>query len=414
MKNIKTLILLIASGIYVSGCMKDLKNDDFSDDAISSTITLTVKMPTGYNYPTEGLPVYFVDPSSGLKFCDTTDAAGVATIRVPHGAYVATTETKHSASGGIVYIFNGTSEKIRVTPKDPKNVSSTLNLNVSKAGQIVIKEFYYGGCMNPATGKSYSNDKYFILYNNSGEVAYLDSLCLGVVDPYNAPTSGKVSNWVKPGTTELRDSVPVTTMAWMFPGTGTSHPLQPGEQVVVSLNAIDHTTACATSVNLGKPGYWAAYDPVLTTLQTTPNAGVNLLVGYWKVGTSKAWTISALSPAIILYTMGGKTPERFVADTYTWNPGYATNRNFDCLMVDKNLVIDGLECFRESTDSKRLRPEIDNGYTKTDGSGQGQSVHRKIDAQATIAAGGRIVYMDTNNSSNDFEKRATASLVGVN
>lgn len=414
MKNIKPLILLIASGIYVSGCMKDLKNDDFSDNAISSTITLTVKMPKGYNYPTEGLPVYFVDPSSGLQFCDTTDASGVATIRVPHGAYVATTETKHSASGGIVYIFNGTSEKIRVTPKDPANISSTINLNVSKAGQIVIKELYYGGCMNPATGKSYSNDKYFILYNNSGEVAYLDSLCLGVVDPYNAPSSGKVSNWVKPNTTELRDSVPVTTMAWMFPGTGTSYPLQPGEQVVVSLNAIDHTASCATSVNLGKPGYWATYDPLLTSLHSTPNAGVNLMIGYWKMGTAKAWTVSALSPAVILYTMGGKTPEQFVADTYTWNPGYATNRNFDCLMVDKNLVIDGVECFRETTDSKRLRPEIDNGYAKTDGSGQGQSVHRKIDAQATIAAGGRIVYMDTNNSSNDFEKRATASLVGVN
>ena len=79
-------------------------------------------------------------------------------------------------------------------------------------------------------------------------------------------------------------------------------------------------------------------------------------------------------------------------------------------MVDKNSVLDGIECFRDVTDSKRLRPEIDNGFTKTNGSGTGETVHRKIDAVATAAAGGRIVYMDTNNSSNDFEVKTKASL----
>lgn len=414
MKNIKFLFLLIASVVYLSGCMKDLKTDEFTDDAISSVITVTVNMPEGYNYTTEGLPVYFVDPSSGLEFCDTTNASGVATIRVPHGAYIATTETKHSAAGGVVYIFNGVSEKIRVAPNDPKNASSKIDLNVSKAGQIVLKELYYGGCTNPATSKSYSKDQYFILYNNSGEVAYLDSLCLAVVDPYNAPSSGKTTNWVKPNSTEIRDSIPVSGFGWMFPGTGNQHPLQPGEQVVISLNAINHVPITSTSVNLGIQGYWAAYDPLLTKGQSTPNAGVNLMTGFWKVGTATSWVVSTLSPAVFLYSMGGKTPTQFITDTYTWNPGYATNRNFDCLMVDKNLIIDGVECFRNVTDSKRLRPEVDNGFAMVDGGGQGQSVHRRVDAQATAAAGGRIVYMDTNNSSNDFEKRTTASLVGVN
>jgi len=79
-------------------------------------------------------------------------------------------------------------------------------------------------------------------------------------------------------------------------------------------------------------------------------------------------------------------------------------------MVDKNLVLDGVECFKNITDTKRIRPEVDNGFAITDGSGQGQSIHRKVDPIATAAAGGRIVYMDTNNSSVDFEKRAKASL----
>jgi hypothetical protein len=408
MRNINILFLLIASSGFW-GCMKDLKTDEFSDDAISSTISITVTMPQGYDYSTAGLTIILTDPSTGLVFSGLTNQSGTATIRVAHGSYIATTETKHS-TGKVIYIFNGTSEKIRVTPSDPNEVSSAIALNVSKAGQIVIKELYYGGCMNPATGKSYSSDGYIILYNNSDQIAYLDSLCIGVADPGNAPTSGRISSWVKQGTTELRDSIPNSRMGWMFPGNGTDNPLQPGEEVVISLNGIDHTLTCPTSVNLGKAGYWALYDPIMTPKQSTPSPGVKLLQGFWKVGTSTAYSISVVSPAVFIYSLGGKSTAQFVTDTYTWNPSYPSTRNFDCLMVDKNLILDGIECFRSVTDSKRLRPEIDNGYTMTDGSGTGQSVHRRIDEVATLAAGGRIVYMDTNNSTNDFVMRPTASL----
>ncbi|MDP3451686.1 MAG: DUF4876 domain-containing protein [Bacteroidales bacterium] len=410
MKTIK-IFLLLALTFLISGCLKDLRIDEFSDDALSSTLIIKVQMPQGFSYSTQGLVIKLTDPATGLQFSGTTDAAGVANIKVAHGSYIATTEFKHTESGGVIYIFNGTTERLRVTPKDPETISANLPLNVSKTGQIVIKEFYYGGCQNPATGGSYANDKYIILYNNSGDIAYLDSLCIGVVDPYNAPTSGRLSNWVKPGTTELRDSVPNISFAWMFPGTGRDHPLMPGEEVVLATNAINHAASVSTSVNLGKPGYWALYDPILTTGQSVPNAGVNRMIGYWKMGTANQFVISALSPALFVYNMGGKSVEQFVLDTYTRNPGYATNRNFDVLMIDKELIVDGVECFRNVTDTKRLRPEIDNGFAMTDGSGQGQSVHRKVDEAATAAAGGRIVYMDSNNSSNDFEKRATASLL---
>ncbi len=410
MKTIK-IFLLLALTYTLSGCLKDLRIEEFSDDALSSTLTIKVLMPQGFSYSTKGLTIKLTDPSSGLQFTGTTDATGTAIIKVAHGSYIATTEFKQTESGGVIFIFNGTTERLRVTPLDPKTISANLNLNVSKTGQIVIKEFYYGGCLNPATGGSYANDKYIILYNNSGDIAYLDSLCVGVIDPYNAPTSGRLSNWVKPNTTELRDSVPNISFAFMFPGKGREYPLLPGEEVVLATNAINHAASVSTSINLGKPGYWAIYDPILTPGQSVPNAGVNRMVGFWKMGTTTQFVISALSPALFIYNMGGKTVQKFITDTYTRNPGYATNRNFDVLMVDKNLIIDGVECFRNITDTKRFRPEIDNGFAMTDGSGQGQSVHRKIDQAATAAAGGRIVYMDTNNSSNDFEKRATASLL---
>lgn len=409
MRNFKILLLLIAS-ITISGCMKEIKLSEFTDDATSSTINITLAMPAGYSFPVEGMEIKLADPATGLLFKGVANAAGKAEIRVAPGSYIATSEAKHAVPGGLIYIFNGTSERIRVTPADAKIVSAALSLNVSKTGQIVIKELYYGGAINSLTGKNYANDKYIILYNNSDQVAYLDSLCVGMADPFNAPSNGKNSVWVKTGTTELRDSVPNSSIGWMFPGTGTDNPLAPGEQAVVCTNGIDHTLTSPEAVDLSKTGYWAIYDPILTRGQSTPQPGVKLMQGFWKVGTATQYSLSMSSPAIFIYSLGGKSLAKFILDTYTWNPSKATNRNFDCLMVDKNAVLDGVECFREVTDSKRLRPEIDNGFIRTEGSGTGQSVHRKIDVAATAAAGGRIVYMDTNNSSNDFEVKSKPSL----
>lgn len=404
-----TIFFLLLLTLTLSGCLKDLKESDFSDENLSATINVEVKIPQGYNYSLEGLVVKLTDPSTGLLFQGVTNESGVATIKVAHGSYIATTEFKKTEAGGTILIFNGTTDQIRVTPVDAAVVNQDLPLNVSRSGQIIIKEFYYGGRVNPETGKKYSNDQYVILYNNSNDVAYLDSVCVGVADPWNALTDGRVSHWVKPNSNELRDSVPNIGIGWMFPGTGRDNPLQPGEEVVISLNAINHLESVPTSVNLGKPGYWALYDPILTSGQSVPEPGVNLLEGFWKVGQSKSYIVSQLSPALFIYNLGGKTTEQFVEDTYTWNP-YYSNRFFDVLMVDKNFVLDGVECFRNSTDTKRFRPEIDNGFVMIDASGQGQSAHRKVDEAATAAAG-RIVYMDTNNSSNDFEVRDVATLL---
>ena len=43
-----------------------------------------------------------------------------------------------------------------------------------------------GGCKKDPLEGTYQSDKYVILYNNSEKVAYLDNICFGTVDPYNA------------------------------------------------------------------------------------------------------------------------------------------------------------------------------------------------------------------------------------
>lgn len=382
-------------------CMDNLKSDEFSDSAISEEITVQVKMPEGYPYSVAGLKVTLNDNSAGLTYSGTTNGQGVTQIKVAPGFYTASTETSYRDSGGILYLFNGQYSGIEAL-KGSAQKDVEIMLVASKSSQIVIKEFYYGGCFNISTNKSYSNDQYITLYNNSNQPAYLDSLCIAVVSPFNAPTNGRLSDWVKPGTSELRDSIPATSMVWMFPGTGRDNILDPGKEVILAKNAINHSTSIPESVNLGKPGYWAIYDPIMTFGQSTPEAGVKLLQGIWKTGSANSFVISITSPGLFIFTLGEKSIEQFILDNFTYAPT-SQNLNMACLLVDKDLILDGVECFRNQTDTKRFMSEIDNGFAMTPGSGQGYSIVRKIDEEETAKAEGRIVYMDTNNSSNDFE-----------
>lgn len=408
---LKKIIYTVLTVCIVTSCLKEMKRGDFETEAISARIEVSVVMPQGHDTPVSGLEVYLGDLQTGLTYSAITNERGIATVDVAYGTYVATAETKIKTEFTTT-IYNGNTEQIRVTPKDPKIINTSIQLKYSKSGNILIKEFYYGGCWNEKTNSAYSaKDYYFTLYNNCDKTMYLDSICIGIINPLNAPTNGKVSDWVKPGTTELRDSIPCGMMVWMFKGDGTSLPLQPGEEAVCCLNAINHTVSVPASVNLGKPGYFALYDPVVTTQQSTPAAGVQTLELIWRAGSSRAFAISIFSPGLLIFTLGNKNIKNYVVDNHVVNPLSPANRNNDCLFVDKELVLDGVECFRNSSDTKRFRSEVDNGFAMTEGSGKGFSIIRKVDAQATVP-GKPVKYMDTNNSTNDFEVLEYATLTG--
>lgn len=407
MKRYLYSIIITSIILIFTSCLEDIRSDAFSDVELSQTITVIVKMPEGYNYSVEGLKVTLHDNSAGLYFDGTTDNKGVAEIKVAPGFYIASTKTSFVDQDGFITLFNGVSERIDVAANSN---SVEINLNASRSSPIIFKELYYSGCMSEETGRAYYDDKYIILYNNSDQPAYLDSLCLGVVSPYNAPTSGRLSDWVKPGTSELRDSIPAASMVWMFPGTGRDNVLEPGEEVVLALNAIDHSASVKASVNLGKPGYWAIYDPIMTPRQATPEAGVKTMDGIWKIGAASMFVVSQSSPGFFIFRLGGKSIDQYVLDNFSYNPN-STNINMACLLVDKELILDAVECFKSDTDSKRFRPELDNGYIIAT-AGEGKSVVRKVDVEATENAGGRIVYVDTNDSSNDFEISAQPTIKG--
>lgn len=348
-----------------------------------------------------GVNVVLEDMNLGNKYCCQTTADGKALFTVPTGLYRLSVSDLYGDE-----IFNGTMDKIAV------KAASSLNLPLvhSKAGHIIIKEIYCGGCMKTPEQGTYQVDQYIILHNNYPMTEYLDGLCFGTLCPYNSNSNNPFG--------EIPEQVPLIQAVWMFPGSGKDFPVEPGEDAVLCLRgAIDHSAQYPLSVNLNKPEYFVCYNPTyFTNTVYHPAPGNNISTDRWldvlvKTGQANAFTYSVNSPASVLF----RFPEDVDASRYVSAegsivqvPGSTADR---VLMVPPEWVIEAVEVFNgESTsNSKRLLPSLDAGYVTQSGTFLGHTLYRYTDEQLTEAMGYEVL-KDTNNSSADFYERETQSL----
>lgn len=375
-----------------------------------STLTVQLDYAAGYeSYLREGIPVRVEEIDRGGCYETRTDAAGLASVDLPDGNYRVTVSDR--ADG---WIFNGLADRVRLN----RPLRVEVPMTASKAGSLVIKEIYCGGCLcTPAEGR-YQSDKYFIIHNNDSECRYLDGLCFGVLDPYNAQATNV---WVKTdpvtGAALYPDFVPVAQAVWQFGGAGTDFPVEAGaDAVVCCAGAIDHAAQYPLSVDLNREEYFVCYNPTYFPNPVYhPVPGDRIRRDHWlevaiKIGQANAFTLSIFSPAVVLFRAEGASVREFLAreGSVMAKPGSSTDR---VVCVPAEWVIDGVEVFYggSSSNLKRLPPSIDAGYVVQSETYAGRSLHRRVDEAATAAAGYEVL-CDTNNASADFYERAKPSL----
>lgn len=269
-----------------------------------------------------------------------------------------------------------------------------LRLGFALSGGLIIREAYYAGSKT-LEGANYSRDQYIELYNNSDAVVYLDSLGVGALAPVNSTVTN--NPWAG------SDTLALFQMAWMIPGSGRDYPLAPGESAVLALNAVDHGPRCTSGLDLSK-AHFGFYDDALTH-EKHPDVPALLRIF---AGKGTAYAISVSSPALVIFRpmMGIRA---WIDDAATWQhyqPGSSAGLIY--IHIHKSWILDAVECAANANQTlKRVPGEHDASYTYLHlGRNRGNAVSRKI--KETLDDG-RIIYMDTNNSADDFDTDVPAN-----
>lgn len=384
MKKIHYLFSVCA--IILSSCAEDENG--------SCKVDIRLKSHDGYpKIPYEEIWVTLTSQSQGAIYKSRCTAEGIAHFEVENG-YYSVSAYYQSPSG---MIFSGRIESLPLLPeKSGTSETVELGLSRSEANALVIKEIYYGGCTG-SMGEGYQADQYVTLYNNSEETLYLDGLCIGVVDP---PT-GLESPWMK--YTDM-SKIPVNDLTWQFPGTGKDYPLAPGAETTIATNAVNHTGGeyqQANSVDLSGVD-WGFWDVSLSRQDIQPGVKPMKLIAKFNPNTF-LYTFPVIGPTLMVFGLQGVTAESYVADVANRESRpQANNQNKFYLMIPKEWVIDCVECVENvgKVTNKRVPAELNNTPVYIpEGVYSGKSLVRK----KRVDADGRIVYQDTNNSSEDFE-----------
>jgi hypothetical protein len=400
----------------------------------------------GKPFAVEGVTVTLTSATANLEA--KTDASGKVTFTVPVGNYTASASFK-KAEAGIQLNYNGTAAvNVVDLGKGSTFPAVPLALTASKSSQLIIKEVYNGGCLD-AAGKLYQYDKYIIVYNNSDTEVDASKMCFAMAQISNQTSTNKYV--ITDGVIEYETAgwVPASYGIWWFQD-GVSVKIAPYSQIVISINgAIDHTATYPNSVNLSNADY------VLYDLESGFNAAAhypapaasvptNHYMKTKEYGMGTAWVFPNKS-AVPMLIMPDQDIKAFVANPANFdNKGINNSSNY--AKVPISWVLDAMEIWSAADETKyfrRLPGVIDNGYVVMETSGTGHSWYRNvdkaateaiegnagklvynyagaanadatdpsgIDAEASIAAGAKIVYADSNNTAKDFHFRNVPSL----
>ena len=394
------IIGIAAALLLLGGCMRF--GEPYPTESLSCLLVKAI-YPDGFQ-PGGAASVTIENVLGGVGYELSMGKEASTTVLLPDGIYRVSVSYREGMD-----VFNGNRDHVVINGKD---LELEVPLLHAKAGALVIKEIYCGGCAKTPAEGTYQSDQYVIVHNNSPVVSYLDGLCMGSIAPYNSNANNP---WLNEDGS-LPAFLPLNDAIVMVPGDGDDFPLQPGEDAVIALRgAIDHSAQYPLSVNLNNPDYFVCYNTTYFPNQTYHPAPGNLiredhyLEVVIKTGQSNAYTLSLNSPAFVIFRSEGVDIHDYVQQegVVRQTPGSTIYVS----TIPYEWVIDGVEVFNGSSSNnrKRLPASLDAGYVSLSETFKAHSLMRRTDDQAT-AKNGYEVLLDSNNSNVDLYERETQSL----
>ena len=374
------------------------------DDKVKITeFTLTLTEPEDLNVTSiSDLHVTFKNVNTGKQTTNTmTGTTGKITLN--EGLYNITVEGKMN------YIVDEKTVEGQVKGyKESVNLVGTtsadnikLFLFNSKA-DFVIEEVYFAGSTTPE-GKQYLADQYIKIYNNSDSVLYADGL---VILESAFKTSQKYDY-----TPDVMSQAMVVQSVYAIPGNGKDYPIQPGESLLICDKAIDHREANSNSFDLSNADFeW--YDDS----DKNPDIDNPQVTNLDKIYSSSLTTWSLHNQGLCAYAIARLqvNKETFLKD-YRYHADYIfiNPLTIDRYQVPNAWIIDAVNISNKAQYAWNVvDASLDMGFTycgevASDKNRYNKSVRRKV---LSTTPDGRKILKDTNNSTEDFEAKATPSL----
>lgn len=436
----KYLLLIVAA----TAAMAVVSCDPKTPKAVDITVQL---MYDGAVFAQPGIVVTLADAAGTASYEAETNASGAVSYTVPIGTYTASATWK-TAEDGVRTVYNGSNPAVLVA--DATTVSFKLDLQKVESQQIIIKEFYSTGCPKTPTG-TYSDDAYFILYNNSDLEADASDLVFSILTPSNAHATNKYLDESGNLSYEKADWIPANSAIWWFNSPVT---IPAYSQIVVAcFGAIDHTATVPASVNLSDPAYyWLSNTEISNIYKATKyNVSENIPTSHYlsctPFGQGTAWLLSNNSPSFFVGRMSRAEAKAMSENSDAFDHTGGTGAVFNAAKFPKSKVVDCIEIYQAASVAKshvRFSADVNTGAVVI-ATNQGYTAYRNvdkeatealpenagkivygykggtedvegttdpsgIDAEASLKNGAHIIYSDTNDCSKDFHTRKVSSL----
>jgi len=393
-------MILVACGLCaLTSCV------DYSDATSETSARVQLLMPEEFtgSATLEGHEVILQQGSTRLSA--TTDANGVATFNgiipdvydlscsweLTEAEYHQATGSNQSVSGCTV---SGSKNSLLIKEEQTISLSTQLSINQD----IIISKIYYAGSKDN-NNRNYMAGKYIEIYNQSDKEIDVSGFYIGLVEA-ESTQAFTLDNLHE----VYEDSVVLLKQIFRIPATA-NHKVAAGGTVLIVNSAIDHTANNTSMENDLSGADFEAKDYSSNPVQNNPATPALELIYTMYPSISNMNLVQSGPCSVIIF----RTDENPASLPTTYPYGKTSGNQWK--LLPKRMILDAVEVLPNKTTgidvkTKRLYDDLDAGYTYINSTSgrNGEVVYRKTSKKTDD---GRIILMDTNNSSNDFQVSLT-------
>ena len=396
MKHLKQFLAVALGLVLLNACKKD-------DDAINSIVgtrnlTLQLQKPdkvTNIHYGTLTLTFTELNRNDKVERIFTNLSQNELTLPLLMGSY----EMRIAATA--TYTLNGETVagemSAFVSKVDVLNdISFPVSLSIkAKGNDFIIEEIFFTGTATPE-GKQYFGDQYIKLYNPTNRVLYADGLVLADSEFLTVTKRDYTPNI-------MAEAFTAGSMV-QIPGNGTQYPVQPGASIVIAEQGINHKENNPNSIDLSKADFENFYPPRVKDVDgvgVTNNINLHGIFIFNNRG-NRSYVIA-------------RFPEGTATATLQYDYEYKVATKLmqrQALKIPNNWIVDAVNLSTKTGFEWIVTSSsLDSGWAyvandEKDTSRYGKSVRRKVLSEKN----GKLIFKDTNNSTDDFEILTTPTL----